>query len=219
MITPIEIQNKNFKSGGLGYDKKDVDSFMKEVLESYETIYRENVELHDKITSLTDRIKYYTSIEKTLQQALVLAEKTAETTKQTAEKNAKRIEREAQVKYQIVLSDAKTELRKIHRQTTELMQQYDLYKAQFKSLAAAQIELLESDSFKISVASVDALLGSDTDDTKEEKVPRAEDDSFWSQPLPNLESYLEEDDAASNTSDDIEGQEAFTLVDLEDEDQ
>ena len=45
MITPIEIQNKTFKSGGLGYDKRDVDQFMKEVLSGYETIYRENVDL------------------------------------------------------------------------------------------------------------------------------------------------------------------------------
>ena len=28
MITPIEIQNKVFKSGGLGYDKKDVDNLI-----------------------------------------------------------------------------------------------------------------------------------------------------------------------------------------------
>ena len=28
MLTPVEIQSKTFKSGGLGYDKKDVDAFM-----------------------------------------------------------------------------------------------------------------------------------------------------------------------------------------------
>ena len=32
MITPIEIQSKTFKSGGLGYDKRDVDTFLREVL-------------------------------------------------------------------------------------------------------------------------------------------------------------------------------------------
>ena len=26
MLTPVEIQNRAFKSGGLGYDKKDVDA-------------------------------------------------------------------------------------------------------------------------------------------------------------------------------------------------
>ena len=48
MLTPVEIQNRVFKSGGLGYDKKDVDSFMKEVVESYEMLYREKWNLRIK---------------------------------------------------------------------------------------------------------------------------------------------------------------------------
>ena len=146
MITPIEIQNKSFKSGGLGYDKRDVDQFMKEVLNSYESLYRENVEMKDKISSLTDALQQYKYIEKTLQKALILAEKTAEDTKQLAQKEAKRIEKEAQLKYQIVLGDAKNELNRIHKQTMKLMQQYEMYRAQFKNLANAQIELIESES-------------------------------------------------------------------------
>lgn len=220
MITPIEIQNKTFKSGGLGYDKKEVDAFMRELLESYETIYRENGEYKDKIASLTEKLKYYTTIEKTLQKALVLAEKTAEDTKAVAEKNAKRIEREAQVKYQIVLSDAKNELRKIHKQTVELMQQYELYKTQFKNLAAGQIELIESDSFKINVASVDSLLSSFTanvDENSADSVPRAEDEKFWSQPLPDLDRYLDDDNTEPQTSDSIDGQEELSIINLEDE--
>ena len=120
MITPIEIQNKSFKSGGLGYEKRDVDQFMKELLSSYEAIYRENVDMKDKINTLTDALQQYKYIEKTLQKALVLAEKTAEDTKQLAQKEAKRIEKEAQLKYQIVLGDAKNELNKIHKQTMKL---------------------------------------------------------------------------------------------------
>ena len=34
MLTPVEIQNRGFKSAGLGYDKKDVDVFMSEIIYS-----------------------------------------------------------------------------------------------------------------------------------------------------------------------------------------
>ena len=218
MITPIEIQNKSFKSGGLGYDKRDVDNFMSEILDSYEEIYRENVEMKDKISTLTERVKYYTTIEKTLQKALVLAEKTAEETKKSAQKDARRIEREAQVKYQIVISDAKSELRKIHRQILELTQQYELYKSQFKNLAKAQIELIESDGFKIDVPSVNDLLGVNKEDDEEETAaPRAEDETFWKEPLPNIEDYIEEDDIKSSVTEVLDGQEELSLVNLEDE--
>lgn len=157
MLTPIEIQSKTFKSGGLGYDKKDVDGYMKEVLKGYETLYRENMELSDKISVLNEGIQYYKTIEKTLQKALVLAEKTAEDTRISALKEAKIIEKEAQTKAQLIVADAKNELEHIHTQTIQLLQQYEKYKAQFKNLAAAQIEVLESESFSINVARVDTF--------------------------------------------------------------
>lgn len=151
MITPIEIQNKVFKSGGLGYDKKDVDNFMQELLDNYETLYREKMEMNDRINVLNEGLQYYKTIEKTLQKALVLAERTAEETKSTAMKNALLIEQEAVSKANVILEDAKRELEQIRKQTTELVRQYDIYKAKFKSLANAQMELLESQSFTINL--------------------------------------------------------------------
>ncbi|MBQ9767254.1 MAG: DivIVA domain-containing protein [Lachnospiraceae bacterium] len=149
MITPIEIQNKVFKSGGLGYDKKDVDNFMQELLENYEELYREKMEMSDRMNVLNEGLQYYKTIEKTLQKALVLAERTAEETKSNALKNAVIIEKEAVSKANVILEDAKRELEMIRKQTVELVRQYDMYKAKFKSLAAAQTELLDSQSFSI----------------------------------------------------------------------
>ena len=176
MITPIEIQSKTFKSGGLGYDKKDVDAFMKDVLKSYENLYRENMELNDKISVLNEGIQYYKTIEKTLQKALVLAEKTAEDTKATALKTAKSIENKAHTKAQLIVADAKNELEHIHNQTITLLQQYEKYKAQFKNLAAAQIEILESDSFSINVARLDAFIP--TKDEANESLTSLKKDNY-----------------------------------------
>ena len=47
MLTPVDIQNKVFK-GGIGFDKKDVETFMHELSSDYEQLYRSNVELNDK---------------------------------------------------------------------------------------------------------------------------------------------------------------------------
>lgn len=158
MITPIEIQSKTFKSGGLGYDKKDVDGFFREVLRSYETVYRENMELSDKVSVLTEGIQYYKTIEKTLQKALVLAEKTAEDTKTAAEEKAKSIEREARTRSQLIVADAKNELEHIHNQTIQLVQQYEKYKLQFKKLAEAQMELIESEAFNLSITKLESFI-------------------------------------------------------------
>ncbi|MBR5180534.1 MAG: DivIVA domain-containing protein [Lachnospiraceae bacterium] len=174
MLTPVEMQGKSFKSGGLGYDKKDVEAFFSTVKKDYETLYRENMELKDKVAVLNEGIQYYKSIEKTIQKALVLAEKTAETTKEAANKEAKNIEKEAKVKANIMLADARNELEGLHNKTIALTQQYEKYKLQFKNLAKAQIEMLETDAFSINVARLDAFI---TEDEEKKEDTSSEDDN------------------------------------------
>lgn len=156
MITPIELQSKAFKSG-MGYSKADVDSFFQTVAADYEALYRENLELKDKVNILNDGINHYKSIEKSLQKALVLAEQTAEETISSAKSNATVIEQEAVLKAQSIVADAKIELDHIHTKTIDLLQEYEKYRAQYKALANAQVELLNSDSFNIEVASLEVF--------------------------------------------------------------
>lgn len=156
MITPIDIQARNFKTG-MGYSKADVDAFFQTLTTDFETLYRENLELKDKINILNDGINHYKSIEKSLQKALVLAEQTAEDTITSAKANATVIEQEAVLKAQSIVADAKIELDHIHSKTIELIQQYEKYRAQYKSLAKAQMDLLDTPAFNIEVASLDAF--------------------------------------------------------------
>ena len=96
MITPVELQSKVFKSG-FGYDKKDVDNYLEEILVDYEKLYKNNLELTESLFELKEKLKYYRSIERTLQKALILAEKTAETTKQSAKEEAEITIKEARL--------------------------------------------------------------------------------------------------------------------------
>ncbi len=202
MLTPIEIQGKSFKSG-FGYDKKDVDSYIKEVLSNYEVLYKENVELADKITVLNDGIQYYKTIEKTLQKALVLAEKTAEETKEAALIKAKSIEKEARVQGNSIIADAKNELNHIHSQTIELVQQYEKYKIQFKKLAEMQLEILESETFNLGISNLDVILSQgldsiNNDSTQEDNIDHSENegttDNVVDQVDINIDDKLEPED-------------------------
>lgn len=156
MITPIELQSKTFKTG-IGYDKKDVDGFLAELLKNYETLYKENMEQNDRINTLNEGINYYKSIEKTLQKALILAEQAAEDTKEAARKQAKAIEDEASGKASLILSESYKEVVQLKQQTLKLVQQYEAFKAQFKHLAAAQAEMLEGEAFRLHIDDLDAL--------------------------------------------------------------
>ena len=157
MLTPIEVQAKTFKSG-MGYSKQDVDSFLTSLYADYETLYRDNMELRNKMSVLNESLSRYKDIEKSLQKALVLAETTSEETIASAKTNAAVIEQEARVKAEAIVADAKKELENIHSTTVELLQKYEAYKAQYKALAASQVELLDSEAFNIQLAKVDSLV-------------------------------------------------------------
>ncbi len=197
MLTPIELQNKNFKSGGLGYDKKDVDQFFREVHDNYLRLYSENIDLRDKVSALNDALQQYKTMEKTLQRALVLAEKTAEDTKTAAVKNARIIEKEAQTKSQIILADARNELEHIHAQTLDMLKQFEKYKAQFKSLAMAQIEVLESESYSINAARLDAFIHT----TKEDITPGGIAEEME---LAAMETAAEQDESDDSEEEDFD---------------
>lgn len=133
MLTPIDVQGKTFKSG-MGYSKADVDSFLTNLYADYASLYRENMELKDKVGLLNEGLDRYKDIEKSLQKALVLAETTSEETIASAKTNAAVIEQEAHVKAEAILADAKQELENLRSTTMNLLQNYEAYKAQYKAL-------------------------------------------------------------------------------------
>ena len=157
MLTPIDIQGKVFKSGGMGYNKQDVDLFFSTVATDYETLYKDNLSLKEKIKQLDENLNHYKEIEKSMQKALMLAETTAEETILSARKNATVIEQEAILKAQTIVADSKIELEKVKVQFSELLRQYDSYRAQYKALAQAQMDLLDSKAFDLDASSAASM--------------------------------------------------------------
>ena len=142
-LTPLDIESKQFSKSFNGYNVHDVHNFMREVLLNYETLYKENIELHDKINLLNEGIQYYKTIEDTLQNTLIVAEKTAEETKATARKKAEQIEKEAEVRAQAIINEAQNEVYKINKKREELISQYDASKVQISHFLRAQLEMTE----------------------------------------------------------------------------
>ena len=72
-LTPMDINNKEFKRGLRGYNAEEVDEFLDEVVENYEEMYKENSNLKEKLANLNEKIEYYSKIETTIQNTLLLA--------------------------------------------------------------------------------------------------------------------------------------------------
>ncbi|ESL04723.1 hypothetical protein GCWU000282_00110 [Catonella morbi ATCC 51271] len=157
MLSLNEIRNHEFK-WGIGYSKKSVDEFMLEIAGSYDEMYKETIELKDKMASLSEGLQYYKSIEKTLQKAMVLVQKASDEEREKAMNNAKLIEKEAHTRAEEVLTQAKYDLDSIFRQTDDLNRRFELYKAHIRNLITTQLELVDSDSYNITVNDLEGYL-------------------------------------------------------------
>ena len=118
MITPIEIQNKEFRRTFRGYNEEEVDEFLKIITDDFQSLYRENMDLQEKVKLYQEQVSRYKSIEETLNATLITAQTAAEDTCSAANKKAKIIVEEAELKSKQIIEDCKERI-------IELQNQYD----------------------------------------------------------------------------------------------
>ena len=196
MLSLNEIKNHEFKKG-IGYTKKSVDDFVNEIVESFEEVNRENSELKEKLTTLSEGMQYYKSIEKTLQKSLVLAQKTADEKKEKALNNAKIIEKVARSRADSIITKAKADLDAIYRQTDELNRRFELYKSYVKNLITTQLDLINSDTYKISVNDLDGYLKL-KDELEDARNAIPEDEDNTSEVDENIADFLSDKETADD---------------------
>ncbi len=143
-LTPLDIVNKEFKHGFRGYNEDDVNEFLDEVVRDYEALIKENDELKENTSGMTERLEQYRKLEATLQNTLVVAQQTAEEVKVAARKEAELIVREAEAKAEEIVRKAESRARDTETQLTQLRYETEKFRAQVKSLLESQLRLVET---------------------------------------------------------------------------
>lgn len=145
MITPLDIQNKEFKKSFRGYNAKSVDEFLDEIVEDYERIYKENIELKDKVTILTDQIRQFNTLQDTLKNTLIIAQTTADEVTTSARSKANLIVEEAELNGKVILDNVKDDVRRINNEYDQLKKELFMFKTRYRSFIQSQ--LLTVDEF------------------------------------------------------------------------
>lgn len=140
MITPLEIQNKRFSKKMRGYDENEVDEFLDRLTEDYEALYRENAILKDRVQILEDKMKHYSDMEVSLQNALVLAQTAAEESTKNAQEKCKLMIEQAEEEARRIIERANEKIMDIENQYQEAKKQMYIFRTRFKTLLEAQLE-------------------------------------------------------------------------------
>ena len=143
MLTPLDIQNKEFGREFRGYSMQEVDEFLNLVIDGYERLYKENMEAKDSITKLQESLKQYKNLENTLQSALVVAQSASEQVQKNAEEKAENIIADANNKAKEMVANSFEEVKKLEYRYEELKRSVDVYRAKMTALLESQLGILK----------------------------------------------------------------------------
>ncbi|HET9030127.1 MAG TPA: DivIVA domain-containing protein [Candidatus Aquilonibacter sp.] len=143
-ITPIDIQHKSFKKALQGYERAEVDQFLDEIIETLEDEATHRAALQAEIADLRERISHFKAMEESLQNTLLLAQRTADEVKASAHKEADLIKEQARLASEREIAsynDAIVDVRREHQRAIEAAEKA---KSELRSLLMTHLALLES---------------------------------------------------------------------------
>ena len=142
-VTPLDIQQQQFKTRFRGFDIREVDTFLEQMAETVESLQKENQNLGDEVRRLELEIQGYRKREETFKRALLNSQKVLDQMKDNARRSAELVIAEAEVKAEKILNKAHNRLAQLHEDITELKRQRTQIEVQISSIIEAHSRLLE----------------------------------------------------------------------------
>lgn len=144
MITPLELENKRFAKQKIGgYSVSEVDDFLDDLTVEYGKLYKENLELKANQETLNNDVGQYKNIENTLQNTLIMAQKTADEIQEVAKQKAEQIIKDAELTAKSTVEEINTQILMKQKEIEDLKKQFEVYKAKMESLLISQLEMLK----------------------------------------------------------------------------
>lgn len=167
MLTPLEIQSKEFRRSFRGYNDGDVDSFLDQINQDYETLYKDNLELKERLAESERNMARYKEIEEVLKNTMVMAQKNASDLKDNATREAELILDKARQEAKVIVMEAEERNKELvdeaerraghvideaERKVGALMGEYQhlerqshIFRSRFRSFLEAELKLLDGE--------------------------------------------------------------------------
>lgn len=144
-ITPLDIQQKQFKVKLRGFDMEEVYSFLELIREELEELLKENSMLKEKVAILENQLEEYRKIEQSIRETLMTAQKLVEDYQTNARKEAELIIKEAELKAENIIKEAQEKVVKIHEDIVDLKGIRRHFKEEIRRLIEGHMRMLEFD--------------------------------------------------------------------------
>ncbi len=142
-LTPLDIRHKEFKRGMRGYVDEEVDEFLDQIADEFERLFKDNIDLGERVENLEEQVTRYRRIEETLQKTLVSAQQSAEELKQNATKEGQLILRDAELKARQMVNESYADKQRIEGALTKLRGVEEEFRIRFRQLLEGFLKQVE----------------------------------------------------------------------------
>lgn len=143
-LTPLDIQQQQFRTAFWGFEKQEVDAFLDLLAADVERLSRENAQLSEENTRKNQELWEHKERERTLKETMVTATRMTEEIKENARKEAEIVVAQAELQAEQIIQNAHTRLVRIMEDLDELRRQKAQFEAGLRSTIATHTKLLDA---------------------------------------------------------------------------
>jgi cell division initiation protein len=144
MITPAEIQEKDFPKGVRGYKEEEVDKFLDIITLDFEKIIKENVRLKAEIAALELNQSKTKGTESSVLDTLQAAKALMNDISVSAEKRAEILLKNAEMDAELIVREAREAAIRIDAEHKSLKKNYNSFRDRYQQLLESELAKVES---------------------------------------------------------------------------
>jgi cell division initiation protein len=142
-ITPVDIEQQQFRVKFRGFDMAEVDAFLDVVAEEMDALIRENMGLKEEIKKLGDEIEASRSREKVINDTMVTCQKIAVDLKANAEKEAGLVVSQARAEADRIIAEAHQRLAQVRGELLDLRKRKIQFETALRSMVESHLKMLD----------------------------------------------------------------------------
>ena len=142
-VSPIDIQQKQFKTRPFGYDKAGVDQFLEQLADEFERLHRQYLDLQEEMARAKAKIAEQREREETLRETLVTTQRVTDELKATARREVDVMMAEAEIKAERLLRNAEEKRGQLIEEIQEIKRQKIDFEVSLRGLLERHVRMLE----------------------------------------------------------------------------
>ena len=133
-LTSMDIHHKEFRHSVRGYNPDEVDQFLDDVADEFDRLFKENIDLSERLDAAAEKVRSYTDMEKTLHNTMLAAQQSAEVIQGKAHKEAEMLMRDAEIKAKELIQASLAEKQRTQSEFMRIKAAEDEFRSKFRAV-------------------------------------------------------------------------------------